>query len=265
MSLMKEYEELAKIIGQEKYDAIDLYLNLICPQKNYDLFFKECSKIYELPDDIWNEKLLELKDKYKVVFLSDILYKSKDWEKFDKWYREDYSHKKIVVKDFWKSEHDDFRCYANIYRDKKHIADVIVSMDREEIKNIFGSDSKPTNDNMPMIFKSYIYRNYDKFINLPKLSKCSKLLQEIYDFVCDSESTMCHITEEDWNNFYTENYNDNDITRLKEEVKKFGLEEVVTFDDDEYKIIGWGNLETSFNDDRNINTKIKEYKDKETR
>ena len=40
------------------------------------------------------------------------------------------------------------------------------------------------------------------------------------------------------------------IANLKKEVKELGLQEVITFDDAEYKIVGWGDLETRFNDDR---------------
>ena len=39
---------------------------------------------------------------------------------------------------------------------------------------------------------------------------------------------------------------------LKEEIKKYNLEDVITLNNYEYKVIGWGDLETRFNDDRNI-------------
>ena len=38
----------------------------------------------------------------------------------------------------------------------------------------------------------------------------------------------------------------------KEEIKKYNLEDVITLNNYEYKVIGWGDLETRFNDDRNI-------------
>lgn len=77
-------------------------------------------------------------------------------------------------------------------------------------------------------------------------------MQEIYDNVCESEATMCHITNDDWKELYADRFTNKDITKLKEEVKKYKLDDVITFDDREYKIIGWGNLETSFNDDRKL-------------
>lgn len=47
-------------------------------------------------------------------------------------------------------------------------------------------------------------------------------------------------------------FNEIDIIKLKEEIKKYNLEDVITLNNYEYKVIGWGDLETRFNDDRNI-------------
>ena len=58
------------------------------------------------------------------------------------------------------------------------------------------------------------------------------------------------IIKGDWNEFYKDNFTEKDIDNLKKEVKELGLQEVITFDDAEYKIVGWGDLETRFNDDR---------------
>ena len=98
--------------------------------------------------------------------------------------------------------------------------------------------------------RTAILDDFDKYMKLPKISECSKLLQEIYDDVCEADSSMCHITNEDWNEFYKDNFTEKDIDNLKKEVKELGLQEVITFDDAEYKIVGWGDLETRFNDDR---------------
>ena len=98
--------------------------------------------------------------------------------------------------------------------------------------------------------RTAILDDFDKYMELPKISKCSKLLQEVYDDVCESDASMCHITQEDWNQFYEDNFTEKDIDNLKKEVKELGLQEAITFDDAEYKIVGWGDLETRFNDDR---------------
>ena len=95
-------------------------------------------------------------------------------------------------------------------------------------------------------------------MELPKISKCSKLLQDIYDDVKESDASMCHITEEDWNEFYKGDFTEKDVDNLKKEVKELGLEEVITFNEAEYKIVGYGDLETRFNDDRYLQERVKD-------
>ena len=41
MSIMQDFEESRKMIGAEKYDAIEKYLNEVCPKSNYDKYNKE--------------------------------------------------------------------------------------------------------------------------------------------------------------------------------------------------------------------------------
>ena len=76
---------------------------------------------------------------------------------------------------------------------------------------------------------------------------------------------MCHITSEDWKEYYSEHYSEKDLDDLENEIKKYGLEEVVEVFDGEYitsdnkiiesdyRIIGYGDLETRFIDDRKLN------------
>lgn len=59
MSLLQEYEEIRKEIGEDTYHAIEKYLNI-----------------------------------HKDLYLSDIYYKRDEYEKFNKW----YSKKKKEVK-----------------------------------------------------------------------------------------------------------------------------------------------------------------------
>ena len=147
----------------------------------------------------------------------------------------------IKIRDMWLSDYGDIRCNASIFINNKEKANIIASFDRE---------TYPDWKNSQKEFKEEIIDNLDLYLTLPKISKCSNLLKEIYDTVCESDATMCHITNEDWQEFYADRYTNKDINSLKEEVKKYKLDDVITFDDAEYKIIGWGNLETSFNDDR---------------
>ena len=66
---------------------------------------------------------------------------------------------------------------------------------------------------------------------------------------------MCYITEEEWKTDYSDNYTEKDISKLKEEVKKYNLQDVITFNDNGYKILGYKDLQTRFYDDRYLKNK----------
>ena len=149
----------------------------------------------------------------------------------------------VKILNLWLSDYGDIRCNASISINGKEKANFIASFDR---------DYYPDWKNSQNDYKEEIKDEWGKYLHLPKLSKCSKLMQEIYDNVCESEATMCHITNEDWKELYADRFTNKDIERLKEEVKKYQLDDVITFDSAEYKIVGWGNLETCFNDDRKL-------------
>jgi len=83
MSILQEYEQIKKKIGHKKYNAIDKYLNIMCPQSNIDKYNEECKKLIFTE---WLEKEKELKQKYNIIYLSDILYNPIEWAKFEKWY-----------------------------------------------------------------------------------------------------------------------------------------------------------------------------------
>lgn len=86
MSIMQDFEEARKIIGPKKYDAIEKYLEEVCPKSNYDKYNKEINSLFNLPNDEWLKRKNELEKKYGIVFLSDVLYKPEEWEKFESWY-----------------------------------------------------------------------------------------------------------------------------------------------------------------------------------
>ena len=47
-------------------------------------------------------------------------------------------------------------------------------------------------------------------------------------------------------------YTDKDLEILNNEIKKYELDEVIEIDTGEYAIVGYGDLETRFIDDRNV-------------
>ena len=218
MSIMQEYEQIRREMGEKKYDSIEKYI-----------------------------------DNHPNVLLSDILYKPEHYINFDKWYNWKILNRKVKVNSIYETSFDDVRCDAVLYQNDKAVANIIASYDAKEMN--FRCNNNP--DLAKEALRVAILDDFDKYIELPKISKCSKLLQDIYDDVCQSDASMCHITSEDWNEFYKEDFTDKDVDNLKKEVKELGLQEVITFDDAEYKIIGWGDLETRFNDDRYLQEKVK--------
>lgn len=248
MSILQDYEEARDIIGAEKYDAINIYLEKICPLENVDKYYKGLNLVMQKSPEIWQDEENKLRNEFNITLLSDVLYKKEEWDKYDKWFNEDYKKRKIEILSVWESDFDDVRCNAIIYQNNKQLANIVVSFESSVINDLTNYDAK----DLEKACKKLIYEHFDDYKKLPKISHCSKLLQEVYDCVCESDATMCHITKDDWKDYYSDRFNERDIERLKEEVKMYQLEDVITFDDREYKIVGWGNLETSFNDDRKL-------------
>lgn len=175
------------------------------------------------------------------------------------WINENINSRFVDIIDIWKTDYDDIRCNAILYHESIKLANVIVSYDEDTLMHIGDNQNiQKTQKFFNNAFKTLIYDNFNQYLKLPRLSRCTKLLQEIYDNVNRSEATMCHITEEDWIEDYSDRFNDNDLKKLKEEVEKYGLQDVITFNDSEYKVLGYGDLETRFNDDRDFIKKREE-------
>ena len=219
MSILQEYEQIRREMGEKKYDSIEKYLETH-------------------PD----------------ILLSDILYKPEHYINFDKWYNWKILNRKVRVNSIYETSFDDVRCDAVLYQNDKAVANIIASYDANEMNFRCNNDPNLAKEAL----RVSILDDFDKYIELPKISKCSKLLQDIYDDVCQSDASMCHISEDDWNEFYREDFTEKDVDNLKREVKELGLQEVITFDDSEYRIVGWGDLETRFNDDRYLQEKVKD-------
>ena len=90
MSILQDFEIARKIIGSKKYDAIEDYLNEICPPHKHEEYKKElreCEKSEKYSPDDWISKNDELKKKHGIVFLDQVLYNQQEWAKFDVWYK----------------------------------------------------------------------------------------------------------------------------------------------------------------------------------
>lgn len=243
MSILQEYEEIRSDIGYEKYDTIQKYLDIVSPMERYDKYNEELQKYNNLSGNDYIDKAEELRKKHNVILLHDVLNDVEEWKKYERWFNEEYKKRNAEILTAWISDDYNIKYEAILSVDNKTVAHVISTCWRESWEEDLDKLDK---------FKVLAYSSFNTLTELPKISNYSKLMQSIYDTVCQSDSSMCHITEEDWKEYYADEYSEKDIEKLKEEVKKLGIDKLITFDDAEYKIIGWGDLDTVFNDDRYI-------------
>ena len=217
MSIFQEYEEIKKMVGKEKWESIDEYINKVHPELRLD----------------------------------QIIYNSNNWIEFEKWFYKNLKGSTVNVCDVWETDYGDYKALAEIGQNKELEGTIITSYDEQVIRNI--TDKKKgslTVNELKNAFAVLICSDIEKYLKLPTISNVSKLLKEIYDCVVTSECSMCHIDYNEWEDFY-DDYNERDIEQLKKEIEKYNLKEVIVIDNGEYKIIGYGDLETRFLDDRN--------------
>lgn len=154
----------------------------------------------------------------------------------------------------WPTDYGDLGCTAILYKDNIPVAKILDSFEETDLRYVYGdSDTELTEELLKKSFKSLLLDNFDSYLNLPKIDGCSKLLQEVVDTVCSSDSAMCHIDYDDWKENYSDEYTTKDLEKLKEEIKKYNLETVLEVDNGEYQILGYGNLQFCFNDTREFN------------
>lgn len=217
MSIFQEYEEIKKIVGKEKWESIDEYINKVHPELRLD----------------------------------QIIYNSNNWIEFEKWFYKNLKGSTVNVCDVWETDYGDYKALAEIGKNKELKGTIITSYDEQVIRNITDKEKGSlTVNELKNAFAVLICSDIEKYLKLPTISNVSKLLKEIYDCVVTSECSMCHIDYNEWEDF-SDDYNERDIEQLKKEIEKYNLEEVIEIDNGEYKIIGYGDLETRFLDDRN--------------
>ena len=98
MSIFQEYEEIRDRIGHEKYDMIEKYLDTVCSKDSLNKYYEELNKaIKEETTTNWNDMDKKLKEKYGIVLLDDVLYKRKEWSKYECWYNENCLHRNVKI------------------------------------------------------------------------------------------------------------------------------------------------------------------------
>ncbi|MBO7697340.1 MAG: hypothetical protein J6T10_32325 [Methanobrevibacter sp.] len=162
--------------------------------------------------------------------------------------------KKIIIRNVdlissWETDFGDYQARVKIGENNENIGEVVVSYDRYKVLDVIGKkeESKVNNNEIEMAISVIVANeDFENIKRLPKISKCSILMERVYDNVCESESSMCFIENDD------EFCNTENIKKLKEEVKELGLSDCIRFDEDGYLVVGYGDVELSFIDDRGL-------------
>ncbi|MBO7695840.1 MAG: hypothetical protein J6T10_24680 [Methanobrevibacter sp.] len=118
----------------------------------------------------------------------------------------------------------------------------------EKIKSVCPHDWKFNDIKLEIACSVLIGDDFKRLRNLPPLSETPKLLQKIYKELKETDSGMLFIEEDNWEEDYEE-FNESDIEELKKQVEKYGLENVLAFEEEECKIMAYIGLLESFIDD----------------
>lgn len=151
------------------------------------------------------------------------------------------------ILNYWNDSDDLYVNYIVADKEKDLKANTIAYFNTSDIGCDYNdATDEEIKDNLLKLLKESKGHEFE----LPKVSELSALLKDIYLYVCENDSNMCHIDENDWQELCEENnYTNEDIEKLKDEIEKYNLKDYVTMDSDGYKICGYGGLQCCFNDD----------------
>ena len=180
--------------------------------------------------------------------LESIIKSSKQLEnQYEKNFDDNHETYKYEILNYWNDSDDLYVNYAVSNDEKSLKANAISYYNVSDIGCDYNNSSP---EEIEKCLLELIKQNNGCELDLPKVSELSSLLKYVYSFVCESESNMCHITDDDWNELVDEyEYTEEDFEDLKKEIKKYNLEDYITIEEDEYKICAYGGIQCCFNDD----------------
>ena len=158
----------------------------------------------------------------------------------------------VNVAYIWETDFKDIQAY--IETDKGNF---VASYEDNMLSNILGiyTDDlydligKNDFDRLKEVFKVLVLEEKENYFKLPKLSKCSNLLQKLFETVLESDSGMFFYEYEDWEN---DGRTEEELNILKKEIKKYGLQEVIEIKENNCIITCYSDLITRFIDDRGV-------------
>lgn len=154
---------------------------------------------------------------------------------------------KYNILNYWTNNDDLYVNYIVTDKEKDLKANAIAYFNISDINFDYNRvTDEEIKDNLLKLIQNKKGQEFD----LPKVSELSELLKDVYYYVCENDSNMCHIDEDDWKELCEErNYTNDDFLKLKEEITKYNLDDYITINSDGYKICGYSGLQCCFNDD----------------
>ena len=159
----------------------------------------------------------------------------------------------VNVKGIWETDFKDIQAYIETEK-----GNFVASYEDNMLSNILGIytddlyDLIGKNDfnSLENVFATLVFKEKESYFQLPKLSKCSNLLQKLFETVLESDSGMFFYEYEDWED---DGRTEEELNILEKEIKKYGLQEVIEIKENNCIITCYSDLITRFIDDRGIN------------
>ena len=158
----------------------------------------------------------------------------------------------VNVASIWETDFKDIQAYIETEK-----GNFVASYEDSMLSNILGIDTddlydligKNDFDSLENVFATLVFKDKESYFKLPKLSKCSNLLQELFETVLESDNGMFFYEYEDWEN---DGHTEEDLNILEKEIKKYGLQEVIEIKENNCIITCYSDLITRFIDDRGV-------------
>lgn len=228
-------KKIKKNLDENKLKKLEMYIfmgNLANKYSKYDYWKKELTK-------------------------DDVLNNLEEYTKFNNYFHRNKYKRECIITGIYARSFGDICADIILKYDKISLAKVSVSLGKVAEKDDVEEFIKKNYSLISGTFETMALEQFDDLIRLPKLSQCSKLLNYIYEEISNSDSDMCFITDEDYKEI-SNICGDNAIEILKAEVKKYHLDNYISFDYDDCKIIAYGDLKLKVNNDIDL-TETKNY------
>ncbi len=153
----------------------------------------------------------------------------------------------------WKTDFKDIQAY--IETDK---GSFVASYEDKTLAELTGLDTESLydliEDNKLELLKRTFLRlvkeDIEIYLDLPKLSKCSNLLQKLFESTLASDSGMFFYEYDDWKE---DGRTKEELDVLKKEIKRYGLQDIIRIQEDDCVITSYADLITRFINDRGCN------------